>query len=143
MADGDDKKKSIFAELNAQIRAASGDGKLPDTFTLDGEIYQRRGAKPQVKRGDFTKGRDVRKDVELVNVTINVAPHSDRIIYNGVIYLANRTYEVPVDLAATFCDVISQTWKHERSTGGANSYGAGASVRNPSYLTTPGVAYGQ
>lgn len=143
MADGDDKKKSIFAELNAQIKAASGeDGKLPDTFTLDGETYQRRGAKPPAKRGKFAKGRDIREDVELVSMTINVAPHSDRIIYNGTIYLANRTYDVPVDLAATLRDVISQTWKHENSTGGANSYGAG-SVRNTAHLTTPGVAFGQ
>lgn len=140
MAD-DDNKKSVFSELQAQIKAASGE--LPDTFTVGGETYQRRGAVPKPKRGDFNKGRDSRKDVELVSMTINVAPHADRVVYNGTIYLANRTYEVPVDLAATLRDVISQTWKHEQSTGGANSYGAGSSVRNPAHLTTPGVAYGQ
>lgn len=140
----DDKKKSIFAELNEQIKAAEAAGaQLPDTFTVAGETYQRRGAPAGAaapKRGAFAKGKDVRADVELVNVTINVAPHSDRIVYNGTIYLANRTYEVPVDLAATLRDIISQTWKHEYSTGGANSYGAG-SVRNPAHLTTPGVGY--
>jgi hypothetical protein len=136
----DDTKKNFFQELNQQIKAAGG--AVPDTITIGGETFQRRGTAPKPKRGDWSKGKDVRKDVELVSITINVAPHSDRVVYNGVIYLANRTYDVPVDLAATLRDIISQTWKHENSTGGANSYGAG-SVRNPAYLTTPGVAYGQ
>ncbi len=138
----DVKKPSIFDELNKQIKAANGE--LPDTFTAGGETYVRRGsaAKPVVKRGKWAKGRDVREgEVELVSVTINVAPHSDRIVYNSTIYLANRTYDVPVDLAATLKDIISQTWKHEHQTGGANSYLATGGVRNPNALS-PGVGFG-
>lgn len=130
-------KKDIFAELNAQIKAA--EGTIPDTLTIGGQTFRRDGAPPQ-PRGPVRKlyknprtGKQTEEDLE--SVLINVAPYADRIILDGVHYLANRTYEVPKAVAATMRDSISQTWKHEAQTGGANSYNSG-SVRNPAHLAS-------
>jgi len=128
------KEPNIFDELNAQIKAA--EGKIPDTFEVGGVRYKREGA-PTVRGPVVKKWKNPRtqkeEEREVESVTIDVAPHADRITLDGVIYLANRTYEVPTETARTMRDVIAQTWKHEAQTGGANSYNAG-SVRNPANL---------
>ena len=132
--------KDVFAELNAAIKA--NEGIVPDRFTMGGETFvrvqQRPGDGPQKKLWKNPKtGKETEEDIE--TVLVNVAPHSDRIILDGVHYLANRTYEVPSRVAATMRDIIAQTWKHENATGGAYSYGAGA-ARN-TRAAAPGVGY--
>lgn len=136
--------KSIFKELNEQIKKT--EGAIPDTLTIGGQTFRRVGAPPgPIKR--LGKWKNPRKpneepvECELESVLINVAPHADRIILDGVHYLANRTYEVPLATAATMRDIISQTWKHEHQTGGANSYNAGP-ARNPAYAASLGGGVG-
>ena len=126
--------KDVFAELNAAIKA--NEGKVPDTFTIDGHTFQRTStvnAGPTKKEYRNPKTQKVTEEF-LEPVTINVAPYADRITLDGVHYLANRTYELPVAVATSIRDICNQTWKHEAQTGGANSYGAG-SVRNPAHLS--------
>lgn len=125
----------IFKDLNEQIKKAEGN--IPDTVTIGGQTFRREGA-PAKPPGPVKKlwknprtGKQSEQEVE--TVLINVAPYADRIILDGVHYLANRTYEMPKAVADTVRDLISQTWKHEAQTGGANSYNAG-SVRNPAHL---------
>ena len=126
--------KDIFKELNEQIKKA--EGVIPDTFTVGGQVFRREGTKapggPVRKSWRHPRtGKITEEEVE--NVLIAVAPHADRVTLDGVIYLANRTYDMPIAVARTVRDIIAQTWKHENQTGGANSYNAG-SVRNPAHL---------
>ncbi len=135
--------KSVFDELNAQIKAAEGG--LPDTLTVGGVTY-RKGAQPvgAVRRGKYVhpKSGIVEEDVELESVTINVAPYADRITLDGVIYLQGTTRDVPVYLARTLRDIMARTWQHEHQTGGANTFGTSGGVRNPGRLSS-GLGYGQ
>ena len=135
----EDKKPSIFDELNKQIKAANGE--VPNTFVVGGETFIRRGSKPKPKRGNYTNPRTgkTEEDVLLESITIDLAPYADRITLDGVIYLANTTRDVPVAVATTLRDIMARTWQHEYQTGGANSFGAGV-VRNPSHVQ-PGVGY--
>lgn len=133
----------IFKELNAQIKAA--EGTIPDTFTVGGQVYSRVGAPPassRRRRGQYKHPKTGKvSEEDLESVLINVAPHADRITLDGVIYLANRSYDVPAAVATTIRDIVAQTWKHEAQTGGANSYNAG-SVRNPAHMASrPGVGF--
>jgi len=127
--------KDVFAELNAAIKA--NDGLVPDRFTIEGQTFVREGAKkvsgPVKKLWRNPKnGKESMEDVE--TVVVDVAPYADRVTLDGVIYLANRTYELPVNVARAVRDVCAQTWRHEAQTGGAYSFGTGASVRNPAHL---------
>lgn len=126
----ENKDADIFKELNAQIKSA--EGKMPDSVTIGGQVFRREGA-PVIKGPVRKKWRNPRTgletDEDVESVTINVAPHADRITLDGVIYFANRTYDFPKRIADTVRDIISQTWRHEQQTGGANSFNAGP-VRN-------------
>ena len=118
--------RDIFAELNATIK--ENEGKVPDRFTIGGEEFQRVGAKAAgpVKRSyKHPKTGKVTEEM-LESVLVNVAPHADRITLDGVIYLANRSYDVPKATADTMRDIISNTWRHEAQTGGAYSFGNNA-----------------
>jgi hypothetical protein len=66
----------------------------------------------------------------LERVLINIAPYADRIMLDGRIYFANHVYELPERVARTVEDVMAATWRHERSTGGANTNMAGARSYN-------------
>lgn len=128
------EKTDIFKEINEQIKKAEG-GVLNEV-TINGQVFRREGAAKSsgpVRKAykDPKTGKTTEEDVE--SVVINVAPHADRITLDGVIYLANRTYDMPKAKADTVRDICAQTWKHEQQTGGANSYNAG-SVRNPAHL---------
>lgn len=127
-------KTDIFKELNEQI--AKAEGVIPDTVTIGGETFRRDGtqrAKGPVRKAykDPKTGKVTEEEVE--NVTINVAPHSDRITLDGVHYLANQSYDMPKAKADTVRDICARTWQHEQQTGGANSFNTG-SVRNPAHL---------
>lgn len=133
--------KDIFAELNAAIKA--NEGAVPDRLTLGGETFVRVNAgPPQPVKKLWKNPRTGVETEELVeSVTINVAPHSDRITLDGVIYLAGRTYEMPKAKADTVRDIIAQTWKHEHQTGGAYSYGQSAARNMAAAMSRPGVGY--
>ena len=121
-------------EINDQIKKAEG-GVLNEV-TIGGQVFRREGA-PKIAGPvrkpykDPKTGKTTDEDVE--SVTINVAPHADRITLDGVIYLANRSYEMPKAKADTVRDICARTWQHEQQTGGANSYNTGV-VRNPAHL---------
>lgn len=124
----------IFKDLNAQIKAAEGN--IPDTVTIGGETFRREGTvKPAGPTRKLYKdprtGKQTEEEVE--SVLINVAPYADRIVIDGVQYLARHTYEVPVAKARAMRDIMARTWQHEAQTGGANSFNSG-SVRNPAHL---------
>lgn len=137
--------KTIFDELNAAIRA--NEGNVPDRFTINGETFQRVGLQAQdgpVKK-KWKNPKTQKETEELVeSVTIAVAPYADRIVLDGIHYLANRTYEVPTAMACAIRDIVAQTWRHEAQTGGAYSYGSTSSVRNPAHLAgRAGVGFAQ
>lgn len=137
--------RDIFAELNQAIKA--NDGVMPDRFTVGGETFvrtqQRPGDAPVKKPWTNPKTQEVTEEF-LEAVTIDVAPFADRVMLDGVIYLANRTYQVPKRLADTLRDTIAQTWRHEHQTGGAYSFGTAAGVRNAAHLSgRAGVGFAQ
>ncbi len=128
--------KDVFAEINAAIKANGG--AVPDTFTIEGETFTRL---PQTAQSGPRKKlwKNPRTGVEteemIESVLIAVAPYADRIVMDRVIYLANRSYEMPKAKADSVRDMIAQTWRHEAQTGGAYSFGAqGGGVRNPAHL---------
>ena len=136
--------KDIFQELNAAIKA--NDGVVPDRFTVDGQTFVRTQPRPgegAVKKMWKNPKTQIETEEFVESVFISLAPHSDRIVLDSVIYLANRTYEVPKRVADTMRDVIANSWRHEAQTGGAYSFGAsGGGVRNPAHLAgRSGVGY--
>lgn len=132
--------KDIFAELNEQIK----NGNTPDTFTIGGETFSRVRARPgdaPVKKLWKNPRTGVETEELVESVTINVAPHADRVILDGVNYLAGRTYDMPKAKADSVRDIIAQTWKHEAQTGGAYSYGNAAARNFQAAASRPGVGF--
>lgn len=54
-------------------------------------------------------------------ILIDVAGHSNKITLDSVEYFHGTTYYLSQAQRATINDIMSQTWKHEREIGGANS----------------------
>ena len=76
----------------------------------------------------FTTG--VREMDELVSVTIDLAPYTDKIVLNGGtggnLYHHGHTYQIPRHVADTLAEIMSRSWKHEDQVDGksiAQSYG--------------------
>lgn len=55
---------------------------------------------------------------ELVDVTINLAPNSDRITIDGVIYYQGQTKTVRASVAAVLAEICHRTWRHEAEIDG-------------------------
>ena len=53
-------------------------------------------------------------------ITIDLAPHADRITIDGQVYFHGHRYEILESAVPTFNDIMHQTWKHENSVHGAN-----------------------
>lgn len=131
-----DKTTDILKAIADETAAAAGPAEGPaDYVDIDGVRYYREPAKAAQFNREKKLYRNPRKpneapqEIEIERVAINVAPYADRITLDGVIYLAGQVYEVPVPVAITIREIISRTWQHEASTGGAYSNGATMGVR--------------
>lgn len=76
----------------------------------------------------FTTG--VAEQDEIVHVTIDIAPYSDKIVLNGGtggnVYHQGHGYDVPRHVADSIAEIMSRSWKHEDQVDGksiAQSYG--------------------
>lgn len=93
----------------------------PDFVMVEGVKYYR--ARP-VAQTDPGKPEGI-KDGH-TRIVINVAPHAANIRIDNRLYFANMEYDVRDDQVSTFMEIMQRTWEHERATGGANSFMAGA-----------------
>ena len=55
---------------------------------------------------------------ELIEITLDLASHSDRIVLNGVAYFHARTYKVPRHVADTMREIQARGWGHEDEKDG-------------------------
>lgn len=46
-------------------------------------------------------------------VMINLPEHSDRIVINSIPYMHDRTYEVPLSMAAQLRETMFRAWEHQ------------------------------
>lgn len=104
-------------EARAKARASiEAEQKKRALKTVQDEEVQR------LKREEGLVSGDKVKD-EMVSITIDVAPYTDRIIMNfRDTYLHGRTYTVPRHVADAIRDIMWQTKKHEHDTKDENLY---------------------
>lgn len=57
---------------------------------------------------------------DMVDVTIDLAPYSDRLAIDGVPYLHGKTYRVPRRVYNTIAEMLQRSWQHEGTLHGAN-----------------------
>lgn len=112
-----------LAALKADLAKANGDtphddkapddvpaADIPETVVIDGVTYYRTPPAPVAKPSK--PGYD--------DVTVNLAPYTDRIMLDGKMFFHGFTYTVTEKQAASMREIMSRTWIHEASTGGAN-----------------------
>lgn len=54
----------------------------------------------------------------MCDITLDLAPHSDRLFVDGVIYMHGRTYTVPQRLYDTMREMVSRGWQHQEEIDG-------------------------
>ena len=57
-------------------------------------------------------------DEPMVDITIDLAPHADRIVLDSVIYFQGQTKTVRESVAAVIAEVCSKTWEHQSQIDG-------------------------
>jgi len=55
-----------------------------------------------------------------IQVTIDLAGHSNKIMLDGREYHQGFSYVVPAPVYQTIADIMQRTWQHEEDVGGAN-----------------------
>ena len=113
-SDADDILAAVRRAAAAEADAADEPVEKPDHVDIDGVRYYRSkaAAAPPVQRN---------KDGEIIlPVTINLAPHAPHIRLDNRLYFNGYTYHFTEKQAATINEIMFNTWRHERATGGAN-----------------------
>lgn len=59
-------------------------------------------------------------DAQDREIVIDLAPHSDRIMVDGVIFFHGQRYSVSAQLYPTLKEIMARGWEHEQEVGGAN-----------------------
>lgn len=122
----------ILKEIAAETEKAATQ---PDFVDIDGVRYYKDSALAAANNRRKAEWRNPRRpldppqNIEVEQVAINLAPYAAEIRLDGVIYLAGRVYDFPLPVAASVREIISRTWQHEASTGGAYSHGTASGVR--------------
>lgn len=77
------------------------------------------------------------KDEKQCEITLDLAPHSDRLVIDGVIYMQGRSYTVGQRLFDTMREMQSRGWQHQEEIDGKdrNFYRKSKTVK-----LTPGAA---
>lgn len=93
---------------------ADAEPEHPEYVEIDGTKYVRQdvATNPAKQRPGTKEGYSW--------ITINIAPHADRIRIDNTYYFQGHSYEVRDDQVPTFEEIMFNTWRHERATGGAN-----------------------
>lgn len=55
---------------------------------------------------------------EMVDVTIDLAPYSDRIVLDGVVYFQGQTKTVRASVAEVITEIQGRTWEHQAQIDG-------------------------
>lgn len=53
-------------------------------------------------------------------IMLDLAPHSDRIMIDGIVYFHGQRYQVSEPLYCTLKDIMARGWEHEAEVGGVN-----------------------
>lgn len=80
--------------------------------------------------GDKGPPIDAEND-QMCEIMLDLAPHSDRLIIDGTIYLHGRTYTVPQRVYDVMRETIHRGWEHQREIDGKdrNVYREKSNVR--------------
>jgi len=123
-------KKAVPAEpLDDSLRSIPGAELLsPDEIAELREqaaqkaVAERKAQAKKDLRDRFEKEEKHRIDPneELMSMTIDLPGFADRIMLDGVTYFHGITYRFPKRQYDTVRDLVSQAWRHESETGGAN-----------------------
>ena len=62
----------------------------------------------------------VEEEEDFRDILIDLAPHADRIILDGTMYMHGLHYTVSRAVYDTMKDIMARTWEHEDDTGHAN-----------------------
>lgn len=105
----DDKETTNYPTVkeleDARARARQ---KLADDI-----VAQEFGTKTDIPR----KGPIKRKE-RMCEITLDLAPHSDRLVIDGTIYFHGRTYTVPQSLFDVMREQQYRGWEHQREIDG-------------------------
>lgn len=58
---------------------------------------------------------------EIEPVYINLAEFADRLVIDGVIYIQNRTYDLPAKKAQVVKEIMARGWRHQAEIEGKDS----------------------
>ena len=86
------------------------------------------------------KGPPVLPDERQCQITLDLAPHSDRITIDNVIYMHGGNYTVGQRLYDTMREIQSRGWQHQEEIDGKdrNFYRKSKTVSlNPQHINTP------
>ncbi len=67
------------------------------------------------------KGPAVIKDEAVYDVTIDVAPYTDRIFLDGKWYMQGRTYKFGQRVADSVREIMARTWEHQAEIDGKDT----------------------
>lgn len=58
---------------------------------------------------------------EIESVFVNLAEFADRLVIDGVIYVHNRTYDMPAAKAQVVKEIMARGWRHQAEIEGKDS----------------------
>lgn len=73
-----------------------------------------------LKKAELELRRAHDPDEEMVEVTLDLAEHSDRITIDGTIYFHGYTYKVPLNTYRTIMEIQARGWDHQAIVDGKN-----------------------
>lgn len=97
------KQAQIEAEVRAELEAEQQEL---------AEAALKRELKTKLKR-EMLANAGLNDGEELAPITIDLAPHADKIRIDGVDYYQGHTYNVAPQAIATFNEIMGRTWWHE------------------------------
>jgi hypothetical protein len=73
-----------------------------------------------LKKAELELRRAHDPDEEMIEITLDLAEHSDRITIDGVMYFHGYTYKVPLNTYRTILEIQSRGWDHQAIVDGKN-----------------------
>lgn len=100
----EEKKAELRLEAQERIQREREE-QAAEAFLADEEAKARRGHVPEQ---------------ELVEITLDLPEHSDRLVIDGAHFFHGRSYIVPRHQADSMRDTIARAWDHQAEIDGKN-----------------------
>ena len=115
----EDKPFSDFSLLSAEEQASIKE-EAEALVAKEASEAARKAFLAQETKAARKRARLGDPEEELVTLVIDVAPFTDRIVIDNVIYMQGSVVEVPKSKARVIKEIMARSWGHEAEIGGAN-----------------------